>query len=33
MTTTEGVKFIVENAVEGTVSRVEEVGYWFWVGR
>lgn len=32
MTVTEAVKFIVENTVEGTVSRVEEVGYRFWIG-
>lgn len=33
MTTTEAVKYIIENTVEGTLCKIEEVGYRFWVGR
>jgi hypothetical protein len=33
MTTTEAAKYIIENTVEGVVTRIDGVGYRFWVGR
>lgn len=33
MTHSEAAKFIIENTVEGTVSKIVEVGYQFWIGR
>jgi hypothetical protein len=30
--TTEAVKYIIENTVEGEMVKVEEVGYQFWIG-
>ena len=33
MTRNEAAKFIIENTTGGTMTRIEEVGYQFWIGR
>lgn len=33
MTTTEAAKYIIENTVEDVMTKIDEVGYRFWIGR